>query len=66
MTQQPINGEIYVLYKILCVIVSSAVESELGALFLNAQKSFPICTQLKQLGHIQPPTPIQRENSSTT
>ncbi len=45
--------------------MSSAAEAKLGALYLNARKAVPCCTLLNELGHKQPPTPIQTDNSTT-
>ena len=41
-----------------------ATEAELGALYLNARKAVPCRTLLDKLGHKQPPTPIQTNNST--
>ena len=64
LTPPRLNEPIYVLSKILRIVVASAAESELGALFLNGQKAVAIRTTLEELGHPQPPTPIQTDNSS--
>ena len=64
MSPPKLNGAIYVLSKILRVIVASAAESELGALFLNGQKGVALRTTLEELNHPQPPTPIKTDNSS--
>ena len=57
-----INGIIHVVCKILCNIMSSAAEAELGALFLNAKEEVPIHTTLIEMNWPQPPTPIQVDN----
>ena len=44
-------------------VVTSAVKSKLGALFLNGQRAVPICTALIELGQTQPPTSIRTDNS---
>ena len=41
-----------------------AAESERGAAFTNAQAALPLCQPLLDLGHPQPPTPIQTNNST--
>ncbi|KAL7487116.1 hypothetical protein ACHAW6_015770 [Cyclotella cf. meneghiniana] len=38
--------------------MSSAVEEELGAIFLNVTTAIPIQKTLEDLGHVQPPTQI--------
>ncbi len=42
-----------------------ATEFELGALFLNAQEAEVIQLVLKELRHLQPPTPIHIDNTTT-
>jgi hypothetical protein len=44
-------------------IMSSATEAELAALYIMAQEAVDIRIILKQLGHKQPPTPIQTANA---
>jgi hypothetical protein len=44
--------------------MSSESESELGALFINAQKAAVERTILQEMGHRQPPSPIQTDNST--
>ena len=43
--------------------VSSAAEAELGVLFINAKEAVYIRNILEEMGHPQPPTPIQTDNS---
>ena len=45
--------------------MASAAEAELGALFLNCQEAVPIRITLEEMGHPQPPTPVQVDNSTT-
>ncbi len=42
--------------------MSSAVEAELGALYLNAKEVVYIQQILTKMGHPQPKTPIQTDN----
>jgi hypothetical protein len=44
--------------------MSSATEAELGALFINAKTAVSIQRTLEELGHPQPCTPIQTDNST--
>ena len=44
--------------------MSSAAEAELGALFLNAKEAVYLRQILTELGHPQPRTPIQTDNST--
>ena len=45
-------------------IMSSAVESELGALFLNSTHAISIRNTLISIGHPQPPTPNKTVNTT--
>jgi len=60
----PPNGAIDVLCQTMRAVLSSAAEAELGGLFLNAKHACPIRVTLDELGHPQPPTPIQTDNST--
>jgi len=40
--------------------------SRLGALFIKAKESVYIRTMLEEIGHNQPPTPVQTDNSAAT
>ena len=44
--------------------MSSAAEAQLGALFINCKLAVPARKTLKELGHPQPKTPIQTDNST--
>ena len=44
--------------------MSSTAEAELGALFINAKTAVSMRQTLKELGHPQPQTPIQTDNST--
>jgi hypothetical protein len=44
--------------------MSSAAEAEIGALYINARKGVEIRNILKEMGHIQPSTPVQTDNST--
>jgi hypothetical protein len=59
----PMNGAIHVLCSILDVVLASATEAELGACFYNAREGVVFRIILEDMGHPQPPTPIQVDNS---
>ena len=42
--------------------MSSAAEAELGALDINAQEAITLRHLLEEMGHTQPPMPIQIDN----
>ena len=44
--------------------MSSAAEAELGSLYINARKGVEERHILTEMGHPQPPTPIQVDNST--
>ncbi len=44
--------------------MSSAAEAELGALFFNAKEAVYLCQILTEMGHQQPQTPIQTNNTT--
>ena len=44
--------------------MSSAAEAELGALFLNAKEAVIIRQILTEMGHPQPRTPLQTDNTT--
>ncbi len=62
----PTNGAIHVHCQIMREVLSSAAEAELGALFLNGKEACPLRLCLEELGHSQPPTPIQTDNSTAS
>ncbi len=49
---------------VLNISKSSAAEAELGALYINAHEAVPIRQLLTAMGHKQPATPIQTDNST--
>jgi hypothetical protein len=59
----PFNGPVLVTASTIKAVLSSAAEAELGALFFNAKEGCQIRNTLTDLGHIQPPTPIQADNA---
>jgi hypothetical protein len=60
----PNNGAIHNVAEIIKAVMSSAAESELGSLYLNGQKGVEIRNILQEMGHLQPPTPVQTDNST--
>jgi hypothetical protein len=59
-----LNGAFYVNTTILCFVVASAVEVELGALFHNCQDGIIFRQTLTNLGHPQPQTPVHCNNAT--
>ncbi len=60
----PNNDAILNIAKVIDVVVSSAAEAELGALFMNAKEAVYLQRILAKMGHPQPKTPIQTDNST--
>ena len=58
------NGAIYNEASIIKAVMSSAAEAEIGALYTNARKGVEERNILKEMGHPQPPTPVQTDNST--
>ena len=59
-----LNGLILITASICKFVVASAAEAELGALFYNCLDGTILRLALKELGHVQPPTPVDCENST--
>jgi hypothetical protein len=70
MRSKPINGEhhhnglILTLSAIFRMVVASAREAEIGALFLNTKEGVNIRNILKEMGHPQLATPMQTDNTT--
>ena len=60
----PNTGAVLNISQIIKIVMSSAAEAELGALFLNAITAVPIRRTLTEMGHRQTRTPIQTDNST--
>ena len=61
-----LNGAVHSLCQILKFVAASAAEAELGALYLNVKQGRIIRLALEEMGHPQPPTPINCDNLTTT
>jgi hypothetical protein len=59
----PLNGAVHVTSTIMKNVLASVAEAEIAALFYNAQEACEIRTTLADLGHSQPPTLFQTDNS---
>jgi hypothetical protein len=60
------NGAILIVSKVLKRVISSAAEVEIGAVFINAKEGAVLRKTLEELGHTQPPTPMQTDNTTAT
>ena len=61
----PTNGVVLINAQILKHGVSSSADAKIGALFANSRKAIPARTMLMEMGHKQPPTPAQTDNTTT-
>ena len=59
----PNNGAILNIAHIIKHVMSSATEAELAALYIMAREAVYIRIILEEMGHKQPPTPLQTDNS---
>jgi hypothetical protein len=57
-----LNGAFHVNSSILQFVVASAAEAELGALYHNCQMGIIFRLTLKEMGHLQPKTPLHCNN----
>jgi hypothetical protein len=64
VTMPTLNRPVHTLCKISNVVVGSAGEAKIGAGYSNGQDAVPIVNTLRELGHPQPPTPIQVNNTT--
>jgi hypothetical protein len=62
--QETLNGSILNVDAVIKNVVDSAAESEVVSCFHNAQSGDPLRVTLTELGHTQPPTPLQLNNST--
>ncbi len=60
----PNNGAILTIVQVIDAVMSSAAEAEMGALFINAKEAVHMRRILSKMGHSQPRTPIQMDNST--
>ena len=57
------NGAVLNITHIIKHVMTSATEAELAALYIMAREAVYIRIILEELGHKQPPTPLQTDNS---
>ena len=58
------NRAVVTISQIIKAVMSSAAEAELEALFINYREEIPARHALKAMGHEQPPTPMQTDNTN--
>jgi hypothetical protein len=60
------DGAILIISKVFKHVMSSAAEAEIGAVFINAKEGVVLRKTLEELGHKQPPNPMETDNTTTT
>jgi len=60
----PNNGAVLNIAQIMKSVMSSAAEAEIGAMYINAREAVPARKLLEEMGHPQPRTPMQTDNSA--
>ena len=60
----PNNGSVLTIYRIIKAVMSSAAEAKLVALLINCREEIPARQALEAMGHKQPSTPIQTDNTT--
>jgi hypothetical protein len=64
-TKDPSKNEAVLnMAQIIILVMSSAAKAELGALYVNPRNAIPQRQLLEEMGHPQPPTPMQMDNST--
>ena len=58
------NGAVLATSQVIKTVMSSAAEAEFSALFITCRKAVPARHTLEELGHKQPPTTMQTENTT--
>jgi hypothetical protein len=58
------NGAVLTNVTIIKNVMASAAEAKIGALYLNAKEATYLQQMLIEMGHPQPPTPIQTDNTT--
>ena len=62
----PLNGPtIHVEYTTMKNFLESAMEAELGALFVNCQRGTALTIAMEEMGHHQPPTPVVTDSATS-
>ena len=60
----PNNGSVLNIAQITKTIMYSVAETEIGAMYVNAREGVPARQRLNEMGHHQPRTPMQTDNTA--
>ena len=58
------NGAVLNIAQIIKAVMTSAAEAEIGAMFINGREAVPARKTLEEMGHPQPRTPMQTDNTA--
>ena len=58
------NGPVLSISQVIKFVMTFDVEAELGAFYITDQKMVPMRQPLIEIGWLQPPTPIQTDNTT--
>ena len=58
------NGAVLNIAKIIRNVMTSAAGAEIGALYINTRQAIPVRRLLEEMGHKQPATPTQTDNTT--
>ena len=59
----PNNGAVLNIAQIIKAVMASVAEAKLGALYINAKEAVPMRITLEEMGHQQPMTSMQTDNT---
>ena len=62
--EDPANDPVHNIAQIIRNVMTSAAYAEIGALFVNSRFAIPVRQLLEEMGHPQPPTSIQTDNTT--
>jgi hypothetical protein len=60
----PNKGAILTIAQIIKAVMSLVAEAEVGALYINCREAISACHTLEFMGHPQPLTPMQTDNTT--
>ena len=60
----PNNGAVFTILQTIKAVMSLAAEAKIGALYINCREAVPARHVLEFMGHKQPPTPMQTDNTT--
>jgi hypothetical protein len=60
----PNNCAVFTILQIIKAVMSLAAEAKISALFINCREAVPARHVIEFMGHTQPPTPMQTDNTT--